>query len=157
MRRPIDALLFGLVLFCFYTWVCENCKKTFSKQLTQLQNSLAVTFRVWFFLKKKSVSGRKWERVQTAVWGHLDVGHHSSQMVGWREQKDIRVWSKKVLGLYVMVPESFARSERLVYLLIGLMTPRERWGGARETADHLLFGQASEQGSAMALLSAYRT
>ena len=59
---------------------------------------------------------------------------HSSQMVGWREQKDIRVWSKKVLGLDVVVPESFARSERLVYLLICLRTPRERWGQAEQLA-----------------------
>lgn len=80
---------------------------------------------------------------------------HSSQMVGWREQKHIRVWGKKVLGLDVVVPESFARSESLVYLLICLMTPRERWG-ARRTAGHLLLDQASEQGSAMALLSAHR-
>lgn len=64
------------------------------------------------------------------------------------------MWSKKVLGLYVVVPELFARSECLVYLLISLMTPGERWG--RGTAGHLLLEQASEQGSAMALLSAYR-
>ena len=55
-------------------------------------------------------------------------------MVGWREQRDIRVWSKKVLGLYVVVPELFARSECLVYLLICLMTPGERWGQEEQLA-----------------------
>lgn len=76
---------------------------------------------------------------------------HFSQMVGWREQKDIRVWSKKVLGLDVVVPESFARSERLVYLLICLMTPRERWGGSWPST----FGSSIRTGHCNGSLTVY--
>lgn len=44
------------------------------------------------------------------------------------------MWSKKVLGLYVVVSELFARSECLVYLLICLMTPGERRGQEEQLA-----------------------
>lgn len=66
------------------------------------------------------------------------------------------MWRKKVLGLYVVVSELFARSECLVYLFFDM--PHDTWRemGARGTDGHLLLEQASEQGSTMALLSAYR-